>query len=69
MAKKRRKVLVPEIPDMGMAGGSEADFGRYVTTALLVANQDGCDCRACRILRRLAGQMADGIIDEEEIDA
>ena len=34
--------------------------------AVMAALRDGCDCRACRLLRRLSDSLIDALLEGEE---
>lgn len=42
----------------------DAQQSQYVLGAMLAASQDGCDCRACKLLRKVNSQMTDQLLED-----
>ncbi len=60
-ALQRAKVQ-PLTPPDGAGGAGQA----AMMAALLEAQKGGCECRPCKLLRRVAGDLTDSLIPEEE---
>jgi len=65
MAKRQRVLAGAVEPTISLAQGRESDIGQAITVAMLAAAQDGCNCRACRALRKVTDQMFDSFMPEE----
>lgn len=48
--------------------GPDQDLSRRLMGAILFSAQKECDCRACKLLRKVLPQMSEGLMDEEDLD-
>lgn len=60
-ALKRAKGPAAPPPDGAGGAGQQA-----MMAALLSAQGNGCDCRPCKLLRKVASGLGDSLLEEEE---
>lgn len=67
MTTQRRVVKKPalEIPNMPLPQGADS-VTRWLIAAVLAAGKDGCECDACKLLKRFGGAMSEAMLKEGE---
>ena len=63
--QKRRALREAAVP--GAPPGPDQDLSRRLMGAILFSAQKECDCRACKLLRKVLPQMSEGLMDEEDL--
>ena len=61
MARKSARARTPPAP-----GAEVLRQSQLMIAAVMAALRDSCDCRACRLLRRLSDSLINALLEVEE---
>lgn len=61
--KRVVKAPAPSMPMLPMPAGADAG-SRWLIAAVLAAGKDGCECDACKLLKRFGGAMSEAMLQE-----
>jgi len=60
--QRRHPIATPMLP---MPGG-DAGGTKWLIAAVLAAGKDGCECDACKLLKRFGGELSAAMLKEPE---
>ncbi len=63
--KRILKQSMPDIPMIPMPGG-DTGGAKWLIAAVLAAGKDGCECDACKLLKRFGGELSTAMLKESE---
>ena len=66
--REQRRALKRETAAQIPGAGPDQELSRRLMGAILFSAQKECDCRACKLLRKVLPQMSEGLMDEEDLD-
>lgn len=65
--QRTRQALPPFTPPAGMTPPRDSQLpAQGITVAMFTAARGDCDCRTCKILRKMMDQLADSFLEEED---
>ena len=64
---RAQKRSIPSIGNIPLPQGADAGT-KWLIAAVLAAGKDGCECDACKLLKRFGGELSSAMLKEGEAD-
>jgi hypothetical protein len=64
---RAQKRSIPNIGNIPLPQGADSGT-KWLIAAVLAAGKDGCECDACKLLKRFGGELSSAMLKEGEAD-